>query len=415
MIGAAIGKDKDRLWCILQDEKMFYIGGYKALNMTAPDSGLAHCMKSTDNGKIKISYDISDCSPLSEEVKHFSADEIVSIVKTLTQSVLTINSNGMMSLQSTVLDLDKVFVSGSRSSGYKTHLIYIPLAVHDTMSRDAGIENYFNFLRELLKASGKTTIDPELRPLSMAVENSRDSLDRFYEQLSQMASFSGNSQPFYYSGLERSVPTPQTYEAPAISAPKAPKGKISGRMIAVLVVQLVIAAFGILLFLLIGPLAVAALLLMDAIAVVVIFTVGTTPKKQSGNLIQPYNCGQGEDPDATVEMDSFSPTIRLVGQNTPMMVKFNIVKPVFTIGRSAECDGVIPDALKKISGHHCTVITEGDKIFIKDDYASGQRIGSRNGTFINGSGNRIEPMQKARIQINDTVQLANYRFKVEHL
>lgn len=412
MTGAAIGKDKDRLWCILQDEKMFYMGGLKALNMTPDNAGIAHCMKSSDNGKIKLSYDISDYSALSDEIGRLSVDDIIAVVKSLTQSVITVSNNGMMSLQSTVFDMDKVFISGSRSQGFNTLIIYLPLVVQSSMGGDEGSDNYFRFLHELLRSAGRASVDPELRPLSAALENNRNSLENFYRNLS---SLEPDPRPDPGPG-PRSEPKPAPKPDPKPNpkddpSPKPPKK--NGKKAAVLVTQIITLAISIIVYYFVGPIAIAAVLFVDAIAVVLILTTGGR-KQVKSEYVPPTPSGGSGNYD-TEEWDEFSPTVRLVGQNTPMMLKFTIEKADFTIGRSSDCDAIIPETLKAISGHHCRIITENGSMFVRDDFTSGKRTGSKNGTYINGSANRIEPKQKAKLQINDTLQLANYRFKVEHI
>ena len=449
MNGAEIGKDKNRLWCILQDDKLFYMGGCKALNMTSDNAGLAHCMKSSENGKIKLSYDISEYSPMSERVERLSAEDIIAVVKSLTRSVMTVSNNGMMSLQSTVFDMDKVFVSGSSNRGFKTLMIYLPLAVEPSAGGDDGSENYFRFVRELLRSAGQASADPAIRPLVEALDHNRHSLEGFHDELDSISAGSASSGGEYgggqvvsgasdsltgtgtgpgYGTSGTSVGGGQAVSGGASSggavqyggAPSGGKAKLGGKTLAILVAQICAVALGIVAFVLVGPLAVAAVLFADAIAVVLIFTLGgmrqrrpkAKPVFEAGGSAGPVSGGS---PDDTEEFTDFTPSVRLVGQNTPMMLKFVIEKAEFSIGRSADCDAVLPDTLKAISGHHCRIVTEKNVMYVMDDYAGSKRVGSKNGTYINGSGNRIEPKQKARLQINDTLQLANYRFKVEHL
>lgn len=430
MDSASIGKDKNRLWCILQDEKLFYMGGYKALNMTSDDSGIAHCMKSSDNGKIKLSYDISGYSALSDEIGRLSVEDIVAVVKSLTQSAMIINNNGMMSLRSTLFDRKMVFISGSKNHGFKTLLIYLPVVVQTSMGGDDGTEDFFRFLRELLHSAGRVSVDPDLRPLSIAIERN-SSLDSFSEQLSKLHVNSNGGSDDGSNNSGKNIHTEEdeqkqggnsgggnekdnkTRKKKKSKKPSRRK-KASGKIIALIATQLCAIALAIAAYLYVGLLAVAAVLFVDAIAVVIIFTVGTGKRHESSyDIEQDLNIGGGFGD--TEEFDDFTPTVRLVGQNTPMMLKYVIDKAEFSIGRSADCDALIPETLKAISGHHCRVVTENGTMFVYDDHVSGKRVGSKNGTYINGGSSRIDSGKKARLQINDTLQLANYRFKVEHV
>lgn len=77
-----------------------------------------------------------------------------------------------------------------------------------------------------------------------------------------------------------------------------------------------------------------------------------------------------------------------------------LVKSLVTIGRSSECDIVLPDTDTLISRKHATVEKIGETYFVTDH--------SLNGTFINGK--RIE--KKSKLALNDTLMIGLHQFSL---
>ena len=435
MTGTAIGKNKDRLWCVLDDDGLFYLGGYKALNSTQENAGLAHGMRSSDNGKIKISYDISDYRAVSDEIDRLSGADLIAVVKALTESVIIAYDNGMMSIRNIVFDMDKVFIRGSSNKGFRTRLIYLPINVQSSMGGDDGADLYLRFLRELLQATGRVSVDTDIAALQGALDSSRDSLERFQSELSKLGgnpvksddpgpsgggsggsvSSGGGSSGGTSGGGGNVVRKPNTRNKNKERNSGRQQGGLSKKSLAIIIAQVCALAIGVAVFFLIGPLAVIAAVLADIIAVVIIVTLGSDRRKKTARgQEQVMNTSTLTDVADTEELEDFTPTVRLVGQNTPMMLKFVVEKAEFTIGRSSSCDGVIPGTMGTVSGHHCKILTENGTMYVMDHYESPKGVGSLHGTYINGS-QRLGPTQKAKLQINDTLQLDKYRFKVEHI
>src|SRR6185312_866337 len=90
---------------------------------------------------------------------------------------------------------------------------------------------------------------------------------------------------------------------------------------------------------------------------------------------------------ATVRLDETCLVIETAGQRK----RVPVTKLPFTIGRSDQCDAVIPDF--RVSRAHARIIQEGDAFFAVD-------AGSRHGMFVNSV--RCE---RAELKNNDEITL----------
>ncbi len=78
--------------------------------------------------------------------------------------------------------------------------------------------------------------------------------------------------------------------------------------------------------------------------------------------------------------------------------RWRLDKPEMLIGRSPECDIILPD--RQVSRRHARVFRQGEEYFVED-------LGSKNGTWVNG-----QPVHGAvRLQDGDEIQIA-LRFKL---
>lgn len=77
----------------------------------------------------------------------------------------------------------------------------------------------------------------------------------------------------------------------------------------------------------------------------------------------------------------------------------------FTIGRGKDNDWVMPDPQRFLSGVHCRVEKKGDDYFLTDL--------STNGTFVNGSEERMERNTAVQIHDHDRFRIGDYEFVVE--
>ena len=110
--------------------------------------------------------------------------------------------------------------------------------------------------------------------------------------------------------------------------------------------------------------------------------------------------GGKDEAERTIVYQMNDATIVINKQNNPRLVfldgefkgkEVEIDKPIFTIGRIAGNDLVIPDP--GVSKRHCRIMRKGEKFYIED-------FGSTNGTYING-----EKVEKGELKSGDMLDI----------
>lgn len=102
---------------------------------------------------------------------------------------------------------------------------------------------------------------------------------------------------------------------------------------------------------------------------------------------------------------SFYPQLFLSGMNTPVCVQLLIDKPVFVLGKSDSCDGVL-SFNDEISREHCRISWRDGGYTIAD-------LNSTNSTCLNGS--VLIPNQEYPLRPGDRLQLSASTFLVEQI
>lgn len=82
------------------------------------------------------------------------------------------------------------------------------------------------------------------------------------------------------------------------------------------------------------------------------------------------------------------------GQHIP------ISEPILLVGRSEECDVVIPS--RKVSRRHCVLVCRGQSLLVRD-------LGSTNGIRVNGVRVTV-----AQLQPGDYLQIASFHYQLIH-
>lgn len=98
----------------------------------------------------------------------------------------------------------------------------------------------------------------------------------------------------------------------------------------------------------------------------------------------------------------FHPYLKLINQREMLDFKVEenyILSRSVTIGRNDNNDIVIKDPF--ISGTHTHIVVEGESICIRD-------MGSKNGTFVNGS--RLNEREKASLKDGDNIKIGHVKF-----
>ena len=416
----AIGADKEKFWCYLDDESQYYEGGRKAIN-AMKNAGLISCLKSNNDGRIKLSYDVSEYQPLEECVRSLSVGELTEFIHELTKIIEVISDNGTLTVENTMLDMKYVYVSHS-SGKLKPAVITLPLRPQREPGSSEELNQYFSFLRVVLQGAG--AVDAEFRPLDEMISRSRS----FSELENKLEEKIAESQDKPRGGGRKPAPEPErdsdpepdpepseiVYENPR----QEEKPVISRRMAIILIMQVLTIGLGVAAVVFIGWLGLIGVVLLDAVGVIIMLTVNMSGKDRDDGKKERKTRNKKKNNERDIESEftggkistdteplkpSFVPRIRLIGENTPMPLVFVIDRETYRLGRETDNDGIIPDSLTTIGRHHCEIRTQGGQFIIVDH--------SSNGTKIN---NVAIPKDKpTSFKINDTLEFANYRFKVE--
>lgn len=413
MTNPAIGKDKERLWCILPDTNSFYMGAFKAL-IAKEDSGLLSCSRTSDNGRIKLSYDISGLKPLSEVLPSLSSEQLISIAKSMTSCVITVQNNPYLSLESTLLERENIFIREKSEGEYDVSLICLPILGRGVKDEKADVDRYCRFLHELIHEKGSQALKPELRGIDKALESGSLTLESLEKELGAIplnggSSISGNIS----KDPDNDIETGKKDSADTDSGGGNSRKPLSNRAIVALGIGGISVILSVVLWQYVNLICAAAVLCLGVVAVVILFTrpeksekkrrtrekrKPRSEKKESESSTVEHNYNNG----STEEL--FIPSIRLVGQNTPVVFKLVVDCPEYEIGRDKDqCNGVITFN-NTVGRKHCKISTKDGRCYVTDHT-------SKNKTRINGK--ILEPEREYRIQINDTLQISDIRFKVE--
>lgn len=102
---------------------------------------------------------------------------------------------------------------------------------------------------------------------------------------------------------------------------------------------------------------------------------------------------------------SFVPSLIICGLNTPVCVQLLVNKQDFTLGKGAQCDGVLAFN-DEISRQHCCIHWRNGDYEIED-------CGSMNFTYLNGE--RLEKGSRYRLMEGDQLRLSTSTFLIERI
>ena len=101
----------------------------------------------------------------------------------------------------------------------------------------------------------------------------------------------------------------------------------------------------------------------------------------------------------------FTPEWFISGVNTPVCVQLLINKPIFLLGKSDLCDGVLAFN-DEISREHCRITWHEGTYTIED-------LNSTNGTLLNGE--MLMPGQEYTLHAGDSLRLSASTFLIEEI
>jgi hypothetical protein len=130
-------RDNRNLRYILQSESRFFVTGFRVLQGQA-ENGLIPCSKSIQNGKIKLTYDITGYETLNDLLPVISPDIYQMILRNLFHIVLGVRTNGFLQYENISSGFDRMFID---TNNYSVHLIYLPLVTEQSVNSFNQFEN----------------------------------------------------------------------------------------------------------------------------------------------------------------------------------------------------------------------------------------------------------------------------------
>jgi len=364
---------------ILEDESIFNDVGYKVLQ-NQRKYGLIKCAKLSQNGKIKLVYDITGYKPLSAMLPRINQQNFMLIVSRLYDIVKHIQENGFIRCENVILGADKIFID---SEDLSVHLICLPI---NNISRYQNIQLFFEDLKQIVLTAA--SVYPALpgQEVLKLINASRDDRSSFDEKKTRdPAKPAGSSNSSEHE--KESHHHSNASGTPKKSEPKSTWNK-TGAITVIVLYQIAI----------IGAL-VYAYYNVDDITYYIFFALGLDVLLS----IITYGLFSRKRDKAGADLKMTSALV-LASTNSKDIIRFVVNKPVFLIGKQAgTVDGVIPNE-KTVSRVHCKIIRKGKKYYIQD-------MGSMNGTYVNNR--RIEEGQQVPINRGDVIRLSKLEFIIE--
>ncbi len=420
---------------VIKKEQLFFSTGYKVLQ-SQEKNGFIKCVKISQNGNIKLVYDISGFKALNSLMPALTPEGFLTVLTNLIHTVFEVKNNGFMQCENINLSFDKVFVD---CNNYRVFLIYLPINTQTS-------QNSFSLFETQMKnniiaaiSAYPNVLNPFVSTVQNNLRNDAVSLEALAESI-RTQSGAGNSSfqaPAAANIKPKFEPAPQSGAGAAQypvnyaqnssnpqllqvhhqyvnnqyvnqAYPPVPRTKNKTAVKAAIIGAIQIVSIGLeaaVLFAL--PLAeIVKYALSGAIAFVDILAsvlVGFLPFPSKNNTVQ-YNVNfQPELEGGATELldDIFTPSLILSGVKTPQKVEIVLNKPEFTVGKNRDSvDGVI-SFNQAISRVHCKFICVENRYFIVD-------IGSSNGTFVNGA--RVAVNTQVPVKAGDRIKLANSEF-----
>lgn len=364
---------------ILEDESIFSDVGYKVLQNQGK-YGLIKCAKLSQNGKIKLVYDITGYKPLSTILPRINQQNFMLIVSRLYDIVKHIQENGFIRCENVILGIDKIFID---SEDLSVHLICLPI---NNVSRYQNIQIFFEDLKQVVLTAANAypaLQGQEVLKLINAARDDRNTFDGIKPGTSVKPFDSSISSEHREAGQQPSNEN---------SIPQKDEGKRSWNKTGVIAIIVLyqIAIIGALVY---------AYNKVNDITYYIVFALGLDV------LLSFITYGLLSRKKSRGSSDSrMTDTLVLTSTNSKDKIRFVVSKPVFLIGKQeGTVDGVIPKE-KTISRVHCKIIRKGKKYYIQD-------MGSLNGTYVNNK--RIEDGQQVLINQGDVIRLSKIEFIVE--
>jgi len=359
---------------ILDDDNLFNEVGYKVLQNQGK-YGLIKCVKLSQNGKIKLVYDVTGYKTLGELLPRINQQNYLHIISQLYDVVKHIQENGFIRCENVILGIDKIFIDVEDLS---VHLICLPI---NNVSRYQNIQHFQEDLRQVVLAAAKAFPTLQVNEILKLI--------------------SGGKEDKIPPDDKSPVEPPKEPSRDKVAKKDPPQQGKNGDSRNLTTVAVLIAIYQVII---IGAL-IYAYYNVDDIGYYIISAFGLDVILS----LLTYSLLSRAQKGASVKSVKKNTSARkniivLTSTNIKDKIRFEINKEVFLIGKQAgTVDGVISND-KTISRIHCKIIRKGKKYYIQD-------MGSRNGTYVNNV--RLEDGQQLLLNRGDVIRLAKLEFIIE--
>lgn len=422
----------------IHEKNLFDNQGFKTLQRYY-DSGFVSCKKGTVNGNIRLVYDVSGLTTLSQFASRMDNRSFLKITFHLLRTALVLREIGFLQRENISIEPSEIYID---ENALRTYLIYLPLNVRTApnahMKFEKNLRTMLAQIAERKFSKHKTDFVLEIRDdllniqvspqeivskiESQALQTTEENTQKVTGRRSQADT---KTYPAPVATPEPIRPTPPVATAPvrqpareSTHAPVEPiprsQTKISPEKKKKAAMYIGFAVgYSVLFFASIWIIAnyysnsgltlsfiltMIAVLILD-ILLPVLFLMRKDRKngkvqKQSDFLSADFNRNR-----------EFQPTLVLKNIGSEWNLEFFINKKEFVIGKdNKNVDGFIPFD-KTIADQHCKVTWNG-KYYIQD-------LGSDYGTFVNGD--RVVLGQSFPIRSGDKVQISKHIFLVREI
>lgn len=431
-----VSRDSSTITYTINEKSLFFSDGYKALHAHL-NEGFLKCAKSNINGRIKLTYDISKLSPLSQMLPEMTDKVYLKVIVGILNTAIALRDISFLQHENISLESTDIFVDPKT---LKTYLLYLPLNIHPSANAHIVFDNEIrerivklanghrnivgDFTLEICKdlvknnASFQTVVEKILkqdiineaeskfRRVHLIGDTEVEGTNPAYKAEAPQKENKHIERPridFSDKSYDKSFHQVTVSEKKAISKKKDSKSVKTIVFFLVYVLVLIIAFFVAFNYyknsgMAPGFILVLVSLIMGALLVPVLYFLKANKKPSVLNetLVEEKVEGIGK----TVE--GFIPSMVLRSINDPNNIEFFINKKEFVIGKDKQqVQGFIPFD-KSVGDTHCEIIWDNG-FYVYD-------LDSEFGTFVNEV--NVIPGQKFPLKNKDKIKISKHIFEV---
>ncbi|MBR3300088.1 MAG: FHA domain-containing protein [Clostridia bacterium] len=439
-----VSKSRSEIVYTINDRELFYKNGLKAVQHNSK-KGFVNCIKSNVNNTVKLKYDVSQYTQLTQIMSGISSTDYLRVVRSLLNIAVFLREDGTLQRENISINPADIYLD----EDFKAYLIYVPVNVKSApnahMTFEVKLRNTLVALVNQYKTNKKLTNEFVIE-ICKCLTDSGISIQEIINRIdtqeieTKEASKKGNSQtkkPFrddipgfikdnpekkenpnqeilkpksgadVISDLTKSKTydkSNQKAEKNEVKAVKKKDGK-AGKIIGLFAGYFVVVVIALLIIfnyyknsgMTGGFIMMLVIFILAVLLIPVLILMKKTPPEQR----------KMSDDKLIIEdrkiIGGFVEPIVLKNPGEAVFYEFFINKEKYVIGKAKELvDGFISFD-KTISDTHCEIIWNNTQFYIKD-------LESEYGTYVNGV--RVIPGQASPLNNGDRIQLSKHIFTV---